>query len=129
LHDDALDPPKDRPLSDIGLFAAYTMTSVIGLLLLKHSLPQVRMDWQTGLSLNASMLLLAAGACLYISSFAVWLIILARHELSSAYPTAIGLTLVFSSLGAVLLLNESLTPARILGIGLIFLGILLVTRY
>jgi len=120
---------KIDTLTDIGLFAAYTVASVVGLLLLKHSLPLVRMDWQTGLSFNAALVWLAFGACLYISSFAVWVIILARHELSSAYPTAIGLTLVFSSLGAALLLNESLTAARIVGIGLIFLGILLVTRY
>ena len=120
---------KIEILTDIGLFAAYTVASVVGLLLLKHSLPLVRMDWQGGLSLTAPMAWLALGACLYVSSFAVWLVILARHELSSAYPTAIGLTLVFSSLGAALLLNESLTGARIVGIGFIFLGILLVTRY
>jgi len=115
-------------LTDIALFAAYTVTSVIGLLLIKHALPLVHIDWQRGVSIDASMLLLALGACLYISSFAVWLIILARHELSSAYPTAIGLTLAFSTLGAAVLLNESLNATRLLGIGLIFLGILLVTR-
>jgi multidrug transporter EmrE-like cation transporter len=115
-------------LTDIGLFAAYTVASVIGLLLIKHALPLVRMDWQTGISFDASMLLLASGACLYIASFVVWLIILARHELSAAYPTAIGLTLVFSTLGAAVLFNESLHAARLLGIGLIFLGIVLVTR-
>lgn len=116
-------------MTDVALFAAYTVTSVIGLLLLKHSLPLVRMDWQTGFSINAAMLLLALGACLYISSFAAWLIILARNELSSAYPTAIGLTLVFSTVGASVLLSEALTAGRLVGIGLIFIGILLVTRY
>jgi multidrug transporter EmrE-like cation transporter len=116
-------------LTDIALFAAYTVTSVIGLLLLKHSLPLVRMDWQTGLSVDIAMLLLVSGACLYIASFVVWLIILARHELSSAYPTAIGLTLVCSTAGAAVVLSEALTVARLIGIGLIFIGILLVTRY
>jgi multidrug transporter EmrE-like cation transporter len=116
-------------LIDITLFAAYTVSSVIGLLLLKHALPLARIDWQTGFSLTAPVLLLAAGACLYIASFAVWLIILARHELSAAYPAAIGLTLAFSTIGAALLLSEPLGPVRVGGIILIFIGILLVTRY
>jgi multidrug transporter EmrE-like cation transporter len=115
-------------VTDILLFAAYTVTSVIGLLLLKHALPLVRVDWPATLSVSSPILLLAAGACLYISSFAVWMIILARQELSSAYPTAVGLTLVFSTIGAAVLLSEALTAARIVGIGLIFIGILLVTR-
>jgi multidrug transporter EmrE-like cation transporter len=116
-------------LTDIALFAAYTVTSVIGLLLLKHSLPLVRTDWPAGLSVDAAMLLLVSGACLYIASFVVWVVILARQELSSAYPTAIGLTLVFSTAGAAVLLGEALSVARVIGIGLIFFGILLVTRY
>ena len=117
------------PLTDLWLFAGYTAASVIGLLLLKHALPLVRADWQGGSFLTAPALVLAVGACLYIASFAVWLIILARHELSAAYPTAIGLTLAFSTVGAALLLGEPLSPLRIGGIVLIFVGILLVTRY
>ena len=121
--------PEDRPLTDLALFAAYTASSVIGLLLLKHSLPLVRAGWPVGLTVSLPTLLLLLGALLYIASFAVWLVILARHELSSAYPAAIGLTLAFSTLGAVLLLDEALNTARIAGIALIFIGILLVTRY
>ncbi len=114
---------------EVALFAAYTAASVIGLLLLKHALPVARIEWQTGLPITPSTGMLALGACLYIASFMIWLVILARHELSSAYPTAIGLTLVFSTVGATLLLGESLSALRVAGIGLIFLGIFLVTRY
>jgi multidrug transporter EmrE-like cation transporter len=116
-------------LIDIALFAVYTASSVVGLLLLKHALPLARIDWQGGSYVTASVLLLACGACLYIASFAVWLFILARHELSAAYPAAIGLTLAFSTIGAALLLSEPLSPLRLAGIALIFIGILLVTRY
>jgi len=117
------------PLTDLWLFAAYTAASVIGLLLLKHALPLVRADWQAGSFLTVPVLVLAVGACLYIASFAVWLIILARHELSAAYPTAIGLTLAFSTVGATMFLGEPLSPLRLGGILLIFAGIFLVTRY
>src|SRR5262245_6236497 len=117
------------PLTDLWLFAAYTAASVIGLLLLKHALPLVRADWQGGSFLTAPVLVLAVGACLYIASFAVWLIILARHELSAAYPTAIGLTLSFSTLAASVFLGEPLSFLRIGGIILIFIGIFFVTRF
>jgi drug/metabolite transporter (DMT)-like permease len=120
---------KSRSLIEVALFAVYTASSVIGLLLLKYALPLARIDWQTGFSLTAPVLLLVCGAGLYIASFAVWLVILARHELSAAYPAAIGLTLAFSTIGAALLLSEPLSPLRLFGIALIFLGILLVTRY
>jgi multidrug transporter EmrE-like cation transporter len=116
-------------LTDIALFAVYTVSSVLGLLLLKHAMPLVRIDWQAGTLLSMPVFLLAVGACLYIASFAVWLAILARHELSVAYPTAIGLTLAFSTVGAAILLSEPLGLPRIGGILLIFLGIILVTRY
>jgi drug/metabolite transporter (DMT)-like permease len=120
---------KSRSLIDIALFAVYTASSVVGLLLLKQALPLARIDWQTGFSLTVPLLLLVCGACLYIASFAVWVVILARHELSAAYPAAIGLTLAFSTVGAATFLSEPLSPARLAGIALIFLGILLVTRY
>jgi multidrug transporter EmrE-like cation transporter len=116
-------------LLDIALFAVYTASSVIGLLLVKHAMPLARADWQSGFAVSASALLLVFGACLYIASFAIWLVILARHELSVAYPTAIGLTLAFSTVGAAVYLAEPLSVLRFSGIILIFLGILLVTRY
>jgi len=116
-------------LLDIALFAAYTASSVIGLLLVKHALPFVRVEWQNGFAVTASVLLLLLGAGLYIASFAIWLVILARHELSVAYPTAIGLTLAFSTVGAAVYLAEPLSLLRFSGIILIFLGIFLVTRY
>ena len=116
-------------MTDVILFLAYAATSVIGLLLLKHALPLARVDWQAGNPVALSVGLLILGACFYISSFTVWLVILARHELSSAYPAAIGLTLVFSTVGATLLLGESLSAMRLVGIGLIFLGTFFVTRY
>ena len=115
-------------MTDIVLFAVYTAASVVGLLLLKHALPLAGADWQNGAFLTKSILLLALGACLYIASFAVWLVILARHELSAAYPTAIGLTLAFSTIGAAVFLDEAPSLWRLGGILFIFVGIFLVTR-
>ncbi|MCP1831719.1 multidrug transporter EmrE-like cation transporter [Bradyrhizobium sp. USDA 4532] len=113
---------------DFALFAAYTIASVTGLILLKLNLVVakelvIRMNW-----LAAPVAFALAGAVLYIGSFAVWLVILGRHELSFAYPIAIGLTLVFSTMTASTLLGELLTLGRIIGIAMVFLGILAITR-
>lgn len=113
---------------DVALFATYTVASVAGLILLKSNMAVakasvLRMDW-----LSAPVLLSFVGAVLYIGSFGVWLVILDRNELSVAYPVAIGLTLVFSALAASLLLGELLTAGRLVGIGMVFLGIVAITR-
>jgi multidrug transporter EmrE-like cation transporter len=67
-------------------------------------------------------------AALYIGSFAVWLVILGRNELSVAYPIAIGLTLAFSTCTTGVMLGEVLTAWRIGGIALVFLGILTICK-
>ena len=109
-------------------FGLYTIASTAGLMLIKSALGPAYSLWQTGRYFNWSTLLASIGALLYIASFVVWLSILVHYELSFAYPTAIGLTLAFSTLGAGLLLGETLSLVRITGIVVIFAGILLVTR-
>ena len=110
------------------LFAVYTVPNVAGLVVMKYGLNAARDTWRSGIYLTSSTLLVALGMALYITSFFIWLLILARYELSQAYPTAIGLTLVFSSLASGLLLGEALPPLRILGVAVIFIGIWLVAR-
>ena len=109
-------------------FGLYTIASVAGLMLIKASLGPAYSLWGAGRYFNWSTLLASIGALLYIASFVVWLSILVHYELSFAYPTAIGLTLAFSTLGAGLLLGETLSLVRITGIVAIFAGILLITR-
>jgi multidrug transporter EmrE-like cation transporter len=55
-------------------------------------------------------------------------VILGRNDLSVAYPIAIGLTLVFSTLAARIVIGEVVSPTRCLGVLVIFFGIWLVTR-
>jgi drug/metabolite transporter (DMT)-like permease len=76
-------------------------------------------------ALSAPVIL--AGLFLYALSTVLWLFILARAELSFAYP--------FVSLGFVLTaffgryaLHEPLTMARVAGIALIVLGVIFVSR-
>jgi multidrug transporter EmrE-like cation transporter len=74
------------------------------------------------LSVSPDTLLLVTGFTLYVVSFGVWIRILGRLPLSTAYPVAIGLTLAFSTAGAALLLDERLGTIKLTGMLLIFAG-------
>jgi len=115
--------------------------SVFGLILLSvtlSALAQISMKFGMS-SLNgpttALTLLLQAftqpyvllGLFLYATGAVSWLLVLSRLEVSIAYPfVALGfiLTLVFSAF----FLHEPLTLPKILGTGLVVLGVVLLTR-
>lgn len=107
---------------NVALFTAYVAASSIGLLVIKQSLGRMRAAGGAMLTWSPQLMWLGVGFVLYVVSFAVWIRILARLPLSTAYPIAIGLTLAFSTSGAVLLLGERLGAVKLVGIMLIFAG-------
>jgi multidrug transporter EmrE-like cation transporter len=113
--------------SNIILFVIYVATSTAGLLMLKGAMSRIRTAGNEIFSLTPDTLWLAGGFGLYVVSFLVWLRILNRLPLSTAYPIAIGLTLAVSTSGATLLLGERLGTLKIAGILLIFLGCVALT--
>jgi multidrug transporter EmrE-like cation transporter len=66
------------------------------------------------------------GFVIYILSFFVWLLILARKEISYIYPIVIGLSYFIVTASAFLFLQESLSFIKIVGIGLIGAGIIII---
>ena len=68
-----------------------------------------------------------AGCCCYGVSLIVWIMGLSRVEVSVAYPL-LSLGYVINAIGAWYLFGESMTFARIAGIGLIVAGVALVAR-
>jgi multidrug transporter EmrE-like cation transporter len=67
------------------------------------------------------------GIATYVFSVTTWLLVLSRAEVSYAYPiTSLGY--ILTALAGYFLLNESLTPLRIIGILIIMLGVILVAR-
>jgi len=116
-------------MNNVLLFAGYTLASTGSMLVIKLWLPLAQTQWadRTLLTFNPT-LYVALGVVSYGASFAVWMIILARNEITIAYPVAIGLTLIASSLAAALVLGESLPAHRLLGMVLILGGIVLVVR-
>ncbi len=104
------------------LFAIHAGFSSVGLMLLKQSMSRIRAGDAVLLSMSANTAVLFAGFCLYVISFAVWLRIMSRLPISTAYPISIGLTMVMTTTGAVLLLGERLGPLKLAGLLFIFIG-------
>jgi drug/metabolite transporter (DMT)-like permease len=67
------------------------------------------------------------GLGLYALSTVLWLLVLAKSDVSYAYPF-VSLGFVFTSVYAFLVLHEPMQAARIGGIALIVLGVVFVAR-
>ena len=96
-----------RPLGHYTVFNADTLSGSI--IILSKSLP----FW--------------TGMICYGASLCVWLAALSKAPVSTAYPM-LSLGYVVVAVVSVAWLGESMTPAKIAGIALICLGVVLVTR-
>ena len=67
------------------------------------------------------------GLASYVVSVALWILVLSRVELSYAYPM-VSMGYVMAALAAKLFWHEQLSLVRVLGIGVICLGVFLVSR-
>jgi multidrug transporter EmrE-like cation transporter len=65
------------------------------------------------------------GIGLFVASVLLWMVVLARTQLSWAYPI-LGLSYVFVALSGWLVFGEELTPMRLAGIALVITGAALV---
>lgn len=115
----------EEPVISLLIFALYGLSSAAAVLLLKLAMARGigLANWR-----SAAGLLFATGATLYATSFILWLRLLSRLPLSTAYPAAIGLTLVMSLILSVVYLQERLTPVRLTGVALVFVGTFLLAR-
>jgi len=113
-------------LMDIGLFVVYCVTNATALLVMKRWIDDAYLSFVTGSHLGP-LLFFLGGAVLYVVSFSLWVVILARNDLSLAFPIAVSATLVLTTVLGVLTLGETLMPMRIAGIAIILIGIWLVS--
>jgi drug/metabolite transporter (DMT)-like permease len=98
------------------------------MLLVKRFAPELRQAWSLRHGFGGPLLRVGGGAALYVLGFSLWMIILARTPLTVAYPVAVGLTMVFSILGAAWVLGEPVNGQTIIGTLLVFAGIVLLAR-
>ena len=104
------------------LFVVQAVISAAGVLILRANLEGF--TFRNSLTNVRELGPILLGVLLYGLSFLMWLAILSKTEVSIAYPITIGLTLVFTLIGARIFLNETLTIQAVIGITLITIGVL-----
>jgi multidrug transporter EmrE-like cation transporter len=82
--------------------------------------------WPVGIRLATQWPIIGGLAC-YVVSVVVWILGLSRVEVSVAYPL-LSLGYVLNAVLAWWLFNEALNPTRIAGIGIIIVGVYVLTR-
>lgn len=68
------------------------------------------------------------GLALYGLSFLIWLRVLSFNDLSRSYPIFASIVFLFTTVGSIVFLKESVSPTRVLGIIVILSGIFIVAR-
>lgn len=79
-----------------------------------------------GIALAIEPHILAGLAC-YVVSVVVWVIALSKVPVSIAYPM-LSIGYVVNAVAAYYLLGEAVTPMRLVGIGIIIVGVFVVAR-
>jgi multidrug transporter EmrE-like cation transporter len=82
--------------------------------------------WPVGVKLATQWPIIGGLAC-YVVSVVVWILGLSRVEVSLAYPL-LSLGYVLNAVLAWWLFNEAMNPTRIAGIGIIVVGVVVLTR-
>lgn len=86
-----------------------------------------RENWfDTGLKVATQWPIMAGMFC-YVISLVVWIMGLSRTDVTVAYPM-LSLGYVIGAIGAWLFLGEVISPQRMLAIGVIMLGVVLLAR-
>jgi multidrug transporter EmrE-like cation transporter len=116
------------------LIACSVMLSSVAQILLKKGMSntEVLRAINSGLTLNimkeiSTNVHVFSGLFLYFSSAAVWLLVLAKTDVSTAYPF-VGVGFVVTMLLAFAINGETLTMAKVTGTLLIALGVAVIAR-
>jgi multidrug transporter EmrE-like cation transporter len=120
----------------IGLILASVALAAVAQLTLKSGMNQVTHDGAQPLDFTAPVAtfrrilvapLVWAGLLTFVVSAAVWLLVLSRESLSFAYPFA-SLTYVMILVFDRLVLHQSISPARYVGVALVIVGLVLISQ-
>ncbi len=82
--------------------------------------------WPVGWRLATQLPILGGLSC-YVISVVVWILGLSRVDVSVAYPL-LSLGYVLNAAAAWWLFGEAMTPSRLVGIGIIIVGVYVLTR-
>ncbi len=73
--------------------------------------------------------MIVVGILLYVSATITFFMLLAKFEYSHAQTVVVISSLVFTFLSSVLIFSEKLNVVNLLGIALLFVGVVLITRF
>lgn len=68
------------------------------------------------------------GLALYAVAAVVWIRVISTENLTTSYPTLVGLTFVLITAGSIAFFHEPVSWPRALGMGLILMGVVVVSR-
>jgi multidrug transporter EmrE-like cation transporter len=121
----------ERGLLLVGLSALLTVASN---LMLRGGVTRAGGFALSPVSLVSDLLRLArqplfvAGLALYATAALVWFRVISTENLNSSYPLLVSLTFVLVTLGAAVFFREPVSWQKVLGLGVILAGIVLVAR-
>jgi multidrug transporter EmrE-like cation transporter len=72
--------------------------------------------------------LFVVGLALYATAALVWFHVISTENLNSSYPLLVSLTFVLVTLGATVFFHEPVSWQKVVGLGVVLIGILLVAR-
>lgn len=113
-------------LMTIAIFSAYSLFSGIGLILLKMAVTISKPDFNIKSMVDFVSVKLIIGFSFYVIGFILWMIILSKFKLNFAFPIAMSLFFVVSSLGSILILKENFSINHILGTIFCLIGIIVI---
>ncbi len=102
--------------------AVYAVLATTGLILLRSSLEDVTLA--DGLRMPGVYL----GAACYAASFGTFLLALRRFDVLTVFPVFTGVVYATVAIAAAAVLGEDLGTSRVLGLGLVAVGVILLTR-
>lgn len=109
------------------LFMVYAVLSSGGLVLFKLGGQDAALQLgKAGFSLSLSWKMLLGIFC-YLCSFLLWLVIVARTQLTFAMPLSVGVVNILVFLGSAKFLGEQITPTKVAGLVVIVLGLFILS--
>lgn len=72
--------------------------------------------------------LVVIGVIFYGLAALVWFRVVSTENLNTSYPVLVGLTFTLVTIGATLIFREPISVPKAIGLGLIFIGIVVVSR-
>jgi len=110
----------------IFIMALYLLLTNLGLLFIKLGSSQSRVEIAKGIfniSVSHQMLI---GMLIYILSFIIYIYLLSKHDLTYIVPVLAGATYAIVIMFGVFFLHEKISFYQLIGIGVIFIGVILI---